>query len=116
MKLNRKSKFTSRSRQFGYLLFLLPSLAGVLIFVMAPFGRVILYSVKTAATSEFCGLENYRTVLSNEAFLLAAKNTARFDALCLPLLIGISLLLAVLLSKSKLIQKIKSAWLFPSTV
>ena len=116
MKLNRKSRYISKSKKFGYLPFLLPSFAGVLAFVIAPFCRVILYSVKTTATDEFCGLENYRTVFLNEAFLLAAKNTAKFDAVCLPLLIGLSLLLAVWLSKSRLIQKIKSAWLFPLAV
>ena len=35
----------------------------------------------------FCGLENYRIVLHNRAFLLAVKNTLRFLLVCLPLTI-----------------------------
>lgn len=59
---------------------------------------------------------NYRTVFSNEAFLLAAGNTLHFDLVCLPLLIGLSLLVAVALCGSRLVQGLKSAYLFPLAV
>lgn len=83
---------------------------------MVPFGDVMIRSMKTMVTDSFCGLANYKTVFSNGAFLLAAKNTLRFDLVCLPLLIGFSLLVAVMLSKSRLVQGLKSAYLFPLAV
>ena len=116
MKLRRRSIFILKSKNWRHILFLLPSLAGVICFVMAPFGDVVIRSVKRMVSDSFCGLANYQTVFSNEAFLLASKNTLRFDLVCLPLLIGLSLLVAVMLSKSRLVQGLKSAYLFPLAV
>ena len=50
-----------------------------------------------AVGSEFVGLENYRGVLENEAFRLAAGNTVRFLIVCLPLLLGSSAVFGILL-------------------
>ena len=47
------------------------------------------------------GTENYREVLGNTAFRLAAANTLKFTAVCIPLLVVCSLLLAVLLQRMK---------------
>lgn len=47
------------------------------------------------------GLANYRQVLENAAFQLAAQNTLRFLSVCLPLLLGVSLLLAVMVRACK---------------
>lgn len=79
------------------LLFIAPSLAGVAIFVLIPFGDVVVRSFRSAMNGQGVGLQNYYTVLQNEAFLLAAGNTLRFMAVCMPLLIGLSLFLAVIL-------------------
>lgn len=64
-------------------------------------------------------MENYRTVLKNEAFLLAVKNTGRFILICVPLLLLISLLLALAVHnlKGDLIRKIFQAlFLFPMAI
>lgn len=50
-----------------------------------------------AVGNTFVGLSNYRDVLKNEAFMQAVSHTVRFLAVCLPLLMGISFLLAVLI-------------------
>ncbi len=116
MKLRRRLISILKSKNWRFVPFLLPSLAGVSCFVIAPFGDVLVRSMKTMVTDSFCGLVNYQTVFSNEAFLLASKNTLYFDLVCLPLLIGLSLLVAVMLSKSRLVQALKSAYLFPLAV
>ena len=95
------------------LLFLLPGMFGVLGFVLFPCLDVLRRSFVTAASGEFAGLDNYREVLSNTAFLLAAANTARFAAICLPVLIGLGLVIALLLFQMPGAQLLKSIFLFP---
>ena len=56
-----------------------------------------------AVGGRFVGLENYKNVLENTAFRLAAGNTVRFLAVCLPLLLGLSLLFGILLLQAKAI-------------
>lgn len=85
-------------------LFLLPSLLGVSIFVLLPFIDSVRRSFFEAMSGKFVGLANYQTILHNQAFIMAAGNTARFIAVCVPLLLGVSLLLAVLL------QSLKGEW------
>lgn len=72
------------------LFFLLPSVAGVAVFVLFPF---------CVAVGRTKGLAVYREVLANRAFRLAAGNTARFMAAALPLLMAVSFFLALLVSR-----------------
>lgn len=110
----RRSKWTGVS-------FLLPGFCGVAVFSLLPFMDVIRRSFVQAVSGRFCGLENYRIVLHNRAFLLAVKNTLRFLLVCLPLLLGISLVLAFLLhawhmafhQKQRLL---KAAYLVPMAI
>ncbi len=106
----KKTAFQSRYAWIG---FLLPSLAGVLIFVLLPFADVVRRSFLTAVTEEWTGLHNYELVFANQAFRLAVKNTVRFTLVCLPLLIGIGLFLSVQLRRLKKVQLIKSLFLLP---
>lgn len=103
-------------RKLGYLPFLLPSLAGVLIFTFLPFADSLRRSFCTAVTGDFVGVNNYKAVFSNEAFRLAVKNTLKFVGVCLPLLISVSFLAAYALSRLKYIRLIKSVLLFPLAV
>ncbi|MDO4331537.1 MAG: sugar ABC transporter permease [Eubacteriales bacterium] len=93
--------------------FILPGFAGVFCFVLLPFADVLRCSFMTAVTGEFVGIYNYRRVFENEAFRLAVKNTARFTAVCLPLLIFLGLLTALLLAGLKQAQTLKAIFLFP---
>lgn len=99
------------------LLFLLPSLAGVLVFVLLPFGDVVRRSFQEAMSGAFVGLRNYQMVLSNGAFQLAAGNTLRFMGVCMPLLILLSLLVAVLLhSRMERAGMLKITFLLPMAI
>lgn len=100
----------------GYL-FLLPSLLGTGGFVFLPFLDVFRRSFLQAVGNGFVGLENYRQVVKNEAFRLAAGNTVRFMLLCLPLLLALSLCLAVLAAQVTHFQKwIRTAFLLPMAI
>ena len=101
-----------RSR-YAWIWFMLPSVAGVVIFVLLPFLDVVRRSFVTAVTQEWIGFRNYKIIFSNQAFGLAVKNTVRFTLVCLPLLIGIGLFMSVQLSRLKEMQLIKSLFLFP---
>lgn len=82
---------------------------------------VIRRSFVQMVSGRFCGLENYRIVLHNRAFLLAVKNTLRFLLVCLPLLLGISLVLAFLLHAWQMafhqkLRLLKAAYLVPMAI
>lgn len=99
-----------------YIPFLLPSLAGVCLFVAVPFADSLRRSVFGTFSGRFCGADNYKAVLDNAAFRLAVKNTALFTAVCLPLLIVLSLMTALILSRLKAVRAIRSVLLFPLAV
>ena len=105
-----------RNKNIACLYFLLPSFLGVIVFVLAPFAAVCRRSLTTAVTGEFRGIDNYKQVFENKAFWLAAGNTAKFVLVCLPLLIGLGLIIACFLSRFTRIHFLKSAFLFPMAV
>jgi multiple sugar transport system permease protein len=76
--------------------FLLPSLLGVICFLLLPFAETVRRSFTDARGLRCTGLENYKSVIENSAFQLAVKNTARFICVCVPLLLAVSLMLALL--------------------
>ena len=79
--------------------FLLPGLCGVAVFYLIPFLDVIRRSFVQMASGSFCGLQNYKMVVENDAFRLAAKNTLRFVLVCLPLLLVLSLVLSLFVNE-----------------
>ncbi len=97
----------------SFVMFLLPSLAGVMVFVLLPFLDVMKRSMQTAVTGEFMGVKNYDVIFHNQAFLLAVQNTIRFTLVCIPLLVLVGLMVALPLSNLKEAGLIKSVYLFP---
>lgn len=107
----------SGKREWAGLLFLLPGLAGVSYFALLPFAQVVARSFQSAVTAEFVGLKNYREVIHNAAFHQAVSNTIRFVAVCIPLLVALSLVLAVVLQKLGACKNLmKSIFLVPMAV
>ncbi len=100
------------------ILFILPSFAGVCVFWLFPYVDVIRRSFLGAVNGTFIGLKNYQMIFSNQAFLLAGRNTLRFFGICIPMLVILSLILAVLLNgqKKKHRQLIKTAYLLPMAI
>ena len=84
--------------KFMGLAFLWPSLAGVTLFFVIPFGVVCYYAViDNPVQHNFVFINNFRTLLENSSFQLAAKNTATFSAVAVPLAVILALGLAILL-------------------
>ncbi len=82
-------------------LFLSPSVAGVLLFFLAPLGVVGFYSVvNNPVQKSFVFLDNYIQVWNNSAFRLAAWNTFRFSLVAVPLAVVLSMALAFALDQA----------------
>lgn len=114
MLYGRRARSSWRSkRRLSFLLFLLPSLSGVTVFVLLPFLDVVKRSMQTAVTGAFTGVKNYGVIFHNQAFLLAVGNTLRFTLVCIPLLVLLGLLIAFPLSGFRSAGLIKSVYLFP---
>lgn len=96
--------------------FLAPSLLGVGYLVLFPTGDVLRRSFVTALSGQWVGLENYRKVLGNDAFRLAVGNTLRFLGLCLPLLLTLSLLLALVICRIPKLERFKALYLLPMAI
>lgn len=114
-------------RRLEEISFLLPGLCGVTVFFFLPFADVIRRSFVQTISGKFCGFANYRMVIQNSAFQLAVKNTVRFLLVCLPLLLLISLILAIIVNalwtalekKQKAdftLRAIKTAYLLPMAI
>ena len=99
------------------LYFVMPSLIGVAIFTLLPSLDVFIRSFQSAISREFVGLENYVEVFGNTAFKLATQNTIKFVSICRPLLLVLSLLIAVILNKFvEESQILRTAFLIPMAV
>lgn len=81
---------------------LLPSLAGVMVFYIAPL-FLSLYFALTQGISQvrFVGLENFRALLGNPVFLSALRNTVEFLLIAVPLAIVLALALSMIAVKDK---------------
>jgi len=87
-----------RRERFATSWFLIPSIAGVLLFFILPFFVVVYYSlVDNPINHEFVFLDNYINLFGNDAFKLAIKNTLRFSLIAVPSAVILSLLLAIIL-------------------
>ncbi len=98
-------------------IFLLPSLLMVSVLVLLPFCDVLRRSFFSAMGGQFVGLKNYMDVFHNEAFHQAAGNTAKFTFICIPVLLFLSLLLALLVDAWKEKRGIfKTSFLIPMSI
>ncbi|MDE7211650.1 MAG: sugar ABC transporter permease [Lachnospiraceae bacterium] len=109
-------------RRFGWnlrcLLCLLPSFAGIFVFFLLPYLRVLYYSViSDQFRRKFVWFDNYREILENEYFMLAMKNSLKLIVIGVPMLILMALLLSILLAYVlKCFPVLRDAFIFPMLV
>ena len=94
MAKRKKSRLRRREARAAWA-FIIPSLLGIAILVLVPFGEAIRSSLFNNPGTRFLGLQNNRNVLDNAAFKLAAENTGKFILACVPILLLISFILAL---------------------
>ena len=101
----------------GDLSFIIPSICGVSIFVLIPFVDVLRRSFMNVGGNRFVLFDNYIAIFQNAAFQLAFKNTVKFMAICIPILILFSLTVAVFLNSGyKIAGYLKTAYLVPMAI
>ena len=93
--MRRRERFHDFVRS---LCFLSPSLLGVAVFFILPFGVVVYYSlIDGVGSRNFVFLDNFIKLFHNSAFRMAAKNTLMFSALAVPLAVVLAVALALML-------------------
>ena len=98
MKKSREIRKKRRADFLRSLCFLLPSLLGVGVFFILPFGVVVYYSmIDGVASRNFVFLDNFTRLFQNSAFRMASVNTLKFSAMAVPLAVVLSILLALML-------------------
>lgn len=81
-------------------LFLLPGLAGLMLFYIVPFIGGIWYSLTDGSyKNAFVGLDNYISIWNNQMFLLGLKNTLLLSLICAPTVWVMSFVIASLLNR-----------------
>ncbi|WP_238192078.1 carbohydrate ABC transporter permease [Paenibacillus sp. L3-i20] len=98
--------------------FLAPSLLGFALFYLFPFIQGVGYSFMDSTTDgSFVGLNNYEELLASDSFRKASVNTMLFTGVSVPLIIGVSLLLALLLNQNVFFRKwLRTAYVLPLVV
>lgn len=99
--LQYKKRKRTRKEYQRELLFLSPSIIGVMVFFVIPFLVIIYYSfVDNPINHEFVAMDNFVNLFHNSAFLQAAKNTATFSIISVPLAVVLSLVMAMILEQN----------------
>ena len=95
----RRARRRLRRQDFAQsLCFLSPSLLGVGVFFIIPFGVVVYYSlIDGVGSKNFVGLQNFTKLFQNSAFMMAAKNTLQFSVIAVPLAVVLAILMALML-------------------
>ena len=116
-KRSKRSKMLRRAK-FSSSCFLLPSVLGVLLFFLVPFGVVIYYAfVDNPVGGEFVWFENFVKVWNNAAFKQAGRNTLMFSLIAVPLTVILSLMLAMILeAKIPMKSQFRTFFLSPMMV
>ncbi len=109
--------FLRRKEAFLGYCFILPSLAGCLVFVIIPFGDAFARSFTNGFTGSFAGFAYYQEIFTNLSFTTALFNTGRFIGFCVPILVASSLMLALLLTKRVLGRgALRASFLLPMAI
>ena len=97
----RKSRRKSHNQRADFrrsVAYLAPSILGVGVFFVLPFGVVVYYSlIDGVSSANFVGLQNFINLFQNHAFLTASRNTISFSLIAVPLAVVLAIVLALML-------------------
>ncbi len=116
IKQMKKNNITNKSRKTGYL-FLLPNFIGFALFTLIPVLAALgLTFVRWDFSNpiRFVGLNNFIRLFSDDNFKIAFWNTIYYTVISVPLTMGVSLSLAILLNKIvKGVKILRTIYFFP---
>jgi len=122
MKKSKTKEVVSFSEKKAGLLFILPAAICWVLWFLTPFIQAVYlsfheYSYLMPDQKKFIGLENYVQMWQDPKFILALKNTLLFVAITVPVMVVISLGLAVILqSKFRARGAFRTIYFIPYTV
>lgn len=113
-----KRNLLSRREGMVAVTFLLPSAIGFSLFYLIPFGMGLVYSVLDRPVGgSFVGLLNYQELLSSDSFRKAALNSFWFTAVNVPLMLMLSLGIALVLNRNLYLRQwLRMAYVLPLVV
>jgi multiple sugar transport system permease protein len=99
-------------------MFLAPSVVGFAVFYLIPFAMGVMYSFMSSSSGgRYAGLSNYRELLASDSFRKAAYNTFYFSVVSVPLMLALSLGLALLLNRQIYFRKwLRTSYVLPLVV
>lgn len=101
-----------RLKKWKGLLFVLPNLAGVVLFYIYPFISSLKYCFTTGAVDrKFVGFRNFISLFHNEAYQLAVKNTGCIIGTAVPILCLLAVILALVIEKHFKKYRFLQGWL-----
>ncbi|UVI27945.1 carbohydrate ABC transporter permease [Paenibacillus spongiae] len=99
------------------LCFLAPSLAGFSVFYLIPFGQSVLISFQDRLGGGSMTLSNYKELLLSSSFQQAASNTFWFTLISVPIVVTVSLAVALLLNRRVYLRNwLRTAYVLPLVV
>lgn len=115
---SRRRPVALRRESAAVMLFLAPSVLGFSVFYLIPFVLGISQSLTNRTLGgHFTGLSNYAELLASGSFRKAAANTLLFTSISVPLLIVLSLGLALLINKGPFFRQVlQTALILPLVV
>jgi len=107
-----------RQDAFAAVFFLAPSVIGFAIFYAVPFIASVVYSfVDSPVKGSFVGLDNYRELFLSPSFRKAGSNTFVFTAISVPLMLALSLWIAIMLNQRVYFLKwLRTSYVLPLVV
>jgi len=100
------------------ILCLVPSLAGLAVFFVIPYFRVLYYSlIDNQFSNSFVGIANYIQTLRNEYFQLALTNNLMLIFIAIPVLILLALVISIALSYGiRRLRVLRAAFVLPMVI
>lgn len=114
MSVNKKKKKVN----WTAIVFVAPNYIGFLIFIVIPvlFSLVVSFTdfniFKGFEGTSFVGIDNFKEMLDDTWFLTAVKNNLVYTVATIPLLIGLSMLMATILNNKTYFKNILRAFVF----
>lgn len=109
MKNQKKVSLRRREVRTGYLM-IAPLMAGIIVFFIGAFFQNIYFSFTNKSSfgkPKFVGLENYVRLFSDKSFYQSFGNTILYVVICVPIVVILAILVAVLLN-----SKVKGIGIF----
>lgn len=109
MKNQKKGSLRRREVRTGYLM-IAPLMAGIIVFFIGAFFQNIYFSFTNKSSfgkPKFVGLENYVRLFSDKSFYQSFGNTILYVVICVPIVVILAILVAVLLN-----SKVKGIGIF----